>query len=99
MDIGAPPESERGDTPFIARVGCRSRHIARPSPIGSPGFDPDIKEGDVLTLIWGEPDGGTDETATERHRQAEIRVRVSPVPYARLARESYAAGSWRTRAA
>jgi vanillate/3-O-methylgallate O-demethylase len=61
--------------------------------------DPDIREGDVLTLIWGEPDGGTAKTATERHRQAEIRVRVSPVPYARQARESYAAGSWRARSA
>ena len=61
--------------------------------------DPDIKEGDVLTLVWGEPDGGTAKTATERHKQAEIRVRVSPVPYARQARESYAAGSWRTRSA
>jgi vanillate/3-O-methylgallate O-demethylase len=37
------------------------------------------------------------KTATERHRQAEIRV--SPVPYARQARESYAAGSWRARSA
>ena len=52
--------------------------------------DPDIEEGDVLTLVWGEPDGGTDKTATERHTQAEIRVRVSPTPYAREARESYA---------
>jgi hypothetical protein len=40
--------------------------------------DPDIREGDVLTLVWGEPDGGTAKTATERHRQADIRVRVSP---------------------
>ncbi len=58
--------------------------------------DADVEEGDVLTLIWGEPDGGTDKTATEKHRQAEIRVRVSPTPYAREARENYA-DSWRTR--
>lgn len=61
--------------------------------------DPDIKEGDVLTLVWGEPDGGTAKTSTERHTQAEIRVRVSPTPYARRAREGYAAGSWRSRSA
>ena len=61
--------------------------------------DPDIEEGDVLTLVWGEPGGGTAKTSTERHSQAEIRVRVSPVPYARQARESYAEGSWRTRTA
>ncbi|HEU0222100.1 MAG TPA: aminomethyltransferase family protein [Paracoccaceae bacterium] len=58
--------------------------------------EPEIKEGDVLTLVWGEPDGGSGKTSTERHRQAEIRVRVSPTPYAREAREHYAE-SWRTR--
>jgi len=58
--------------------------------------NPDVNEGDVLTLIWGEPDGGTEKTSTERHRQAEIRVRVSPTPYASEARENYA-DSWRTR--
>ena len=32
------------------------------------------------------------------HKQAEIRVRVSPTPYAKEARENYAE-SWRTRVA
>ncbi|WP_265515745.1 vanillate/3-O-methylgallate O-demethylase [Nitratireductor luteus] len=58
--------------------------------------DADIEEGDVLTLIWGEPDGGTEKTSTERHKQAEIRVRVSPTPYSRMAREEYA-DSWRKK--
>jgi vanillate/3-O-methylgallate O-demethylase len=57
--------------------------------------DPDIEVGDVLTLIWGEEGGGTGKTTVEQHRQTEIRVRVSPTPYARDARESYAEG-WRT---
>lgn len=56
---------------------------------------PEVREGDVLTLIWGEPDD-TAKTSTERHRQAEIRVRVAPTPYAREARENYA-DSWRTK--
>jgi vanillate/3-O-methylgallate O-demethylase len=60
--------------------------------------DADVQEGDVLTLVWGEPDGGSGKTSTERHRQAEIRVRVSPVPYSREARENYAE-SWRTKKA
>ncbi|MEX4006694.1 vanillate/3-O-methylgallate O-demethylase [Neoaquamicrobium sediminum] len=60
--------------------------------------DQDVQEGDVLTMIWGEPDGGSGKTSTERHKQAEIRVRVSPTPYAREARENYA-DSWRTRKA
>ncbi len=63
----------------------------------SLGFvDADIKTGDVLTLVWGEPDGGTAKTTVEPHQQCEIRVKVSPVPYSRDARESYA-DSWRTR--
>ncbi|MBY5781697.1 vanillate/3-O-methylgallate O-demethylase [Rhizobium leguminosarum] len=58
--------------------------------------EPDVEVGDVLTLVWGEPDGGTRKTTVERHRQLEIRVKVAPVPYARDAREAYA-DSWRTR--
>ena len=59
--------------------------------------DADVQEGDVLTLVWGEPDGGSAKTSTERpHKQAEIRVRVSPTPYAREARENYA-DSWRSK--
>ncbi|PZN32024.1 MAG: glycine cleavage system protein T [Proteobacteria bacterium] len=58
--------------------------------------DPDINIGDVLTLTWGEENGGTSKPTVERHTQLEVRVKVSPVPYARDARENYAEG-WRTR--
>ncbi|EUB96332.1 glycine cleavage T protein (aminomethyl transferase) [Rhizobium sp. CF080] len=59
--------------------------------------DADVQEGDVLTLIWGEPNGGTAKTSIEKgHKQAEIRVRVSPTPYSAEARENYAE-SWRTK--
>lgn len=65
----------------------------------SLGFvNPEIKEGDVLTMVWGEPDGGSAKTTVEPHVQCEIRVKVSAVPYSRDARESYA-DSWRTRGA
>jgi vanillate/3-O-methylgallate O-demethylase len=58
--------------------------------------DPGIEVGEILTLVWGEEDGGTKKTTVEPHSQIEIRVKVSPVPYAREARESYA-DSWRTK--
>ena len=57
--------------------------------------DPGVEVDDVLTLVWGEPDGGAGLASVERHIQAEIRVRVAPTPYARQAREDYAQG-WRT---
>ncbi|MBV8805465.1 MAG: aminomethyltransferase family protein, partial [Sinobacteraceae bacterium] len=60
--------------------------------------DPGIDGGDVLTLVWGEEGGGTKKTTVERHEQIEVRVKVSPVPYASAARESYHQG-WRTRTA
>ena len=60
--------------------------------------DADVAVGDVLTLVWGEPNGGSGKTSTERHKQKEIRVRVSPTPYAAEAREHYA-DSWRTKKA
>jgi vanillate/3-O-methylgallate O-demethylase len=60
--------------------------------------DPNINVGDVLTLVWGEENGGTKKTTVERHKQLEVRVKVAPVPYSRDAREAYHQG-WRTRTA
>jgi len=60
--------------------------------------DPNINVGDVLTLLWGEEDGGSGKPTVERHKQLEVRVKVAPVPYARHAREAYHQG-WRTRQA
>jgi len=60
--------------------------------------DPNINIGDVLTLTWGEENGGTKKTTVERHKQLDVRVKVSPVPYATDVREGYHEG-WRTRTA
>jgi len=57
--------------------------------------DPDVEVGDELTLVWGEEGGGTKKTTVERHKQLDVRVVVSSVPYSAVARETYAAG-WRT---
>jgi vanillate/3-O-methylgallate O-demethylase len=59
--------------------------------------DEHIQIGDVLTLAWGEPDGGTRKTTVERHQQLDVRVRVSPTPYSRDVREGYHAEGWRAR--
>ncbi len=59
--------------------------------------DPDIQLGNEVKLVWGEAGGGSKKTTVERHRQIEIRAIVSPVPYAKQARTSYAEG-WRTKA-
>ena len=60
--------------------------------------DPDIEIGTEVNIVWGEPGGGTQKPTVERHKQIEIRAVVSPVPYSKVARESYAEG-WRTRRA
>ena len=52
--------------------------------------------GTQVTLLWGEPDGGTRKPTVEPHVQTEIRATVSPVPYSEVARDIYA-DSWRTR--
>jgi vanillate/3-O-methylgallate O-demethylase len=57
--------------------------------------DPDIKVGTEVNLLWGEEGGGTKKTTVEAHKQIEIRATVSPVPYAKVVRETYAAG-WRS---
>jgi vanillate/3-O-methylgallate O-demethylase len=61
--------------------------------------DQGIEVGDELTLVWGEESGGTGKTTVERHRQLEIRVRVSPTPYAVDARAAYYGSGWRSTVA
>ena len=56
------------------------------------------KPGTQLTLVWGEENGGTKKTTVERHKQTEIHVTVSPVPYSAVVRETYE-GKWRHQAA
>lgn len=52
--------------------------------------------GTEVTLLWGEPDGGTRKPTVERHVQTEIKAVVSPVPYSEVARDAYAE-SWRNK--
>jgi vanillate/3-O-methylgallate O-demethylase len=56
--------------------------------------DPDIEVGAEVKIVWGEGGGGSRKTTVERHKQAEIRAIVSPVPYSKVVRETYAKG-WR----
>lgn len=53
-----------------------------------------VEFGKEVTLVWGEPDGGTSKPTVEPHVQTEIKAIVSPVPYSSVARNSYA-DSWR----
>jgi glycine cleavage system aminomethyltransferase T len=55
------------------------------------------KPGTEVVLLWGEPNGGSAKPNVERHVQVEIPAIVSPVPYAEVARESYAPAGWRAR--
>jgi vanillate/3-O-methylgallate O-demethylase len=57
--------------------------------------DPDVEIGTEVKLVWGEEGGGSQKTTVERHKQIPIRAIVSPVPYSKVVRETYAEG-WRT---
>jgi vanillate/3-O-methylgallate O-demethylase len=59
--------------------------------------DADVENSSELRLVWGEENGGTAKSTVERHKQTEIRAIVSPVPYSKVVRETYAEG-WRTAA-
>ena len=60
-------------------------------------LDADFAEpGTQVTLLWGEPNGGTRKPTVERHVQTEIKATVAPTPYSEVARDAYA-DSWRTR--
>jgi len=58
--------------------------------------NPDVPEGAEVTVVWGEPNGGTTKASVEPHRQLEVRAVVSPVPYSTVARQTYH-GGWRTQ--
>jgi len=55
--------------------------------------------GTEVTLVWGEPNGGSAKPTVERHIQIEIPATVCPVPYAETARNSYSPPGWRTQKA
>jgi vanillate/3-O-methylgallate O-demethylase len=57
--------------------------------------DPDLEIGTEVKIVWGEAGGGSQKVTVERHQQMEIRAVVSPAPYSKVARETYAKG-WRT---
>ena len=51
--------------------------------------------GTLVTLLWGEENGGTAKPTVERHLQTEIRARVAPAPYVAEVRAAYAPSGWR----
>jgi vanillate/3-O-methylgallate O-demethylase len=59
-------------------------------------IDHEIPEGTELHVVWGEENGGTRKTTVEPHKQIEARAVVSPIPYAKIARDTYHEG-WRTQ--
>jgi vanillate/3-O-methylgallate O-demethylase len=61
-------------------------------------IDPGVPVGTELRVVWGEENSGTRKTTVEPHQQTEVRAIVSPVPYSRVARETYKQG-WRTQGA
>lgn len=48
--------------------------------------------GTEVTLVWGEPDGGTAKPTVEPHEQFEIGAVVHPAPYSAVARTAYRGG-------
>ena len=59
--------------------------------------DPNVEIGTELTLLWGE-EPNTLKTSAVPHKLREVRVVVSPVPYAATARNTYQ-GGWRSASA
>lgn len=45
--------------------------------------------GTEVTVVWGEPDGGSSKPTVERHVQMHVRATVGPWPYSEVARQGY----------
>lgn len=53
-------------------------------------IEPELAEaGNTATLIWGEPDGGTNKPSIHHHRQVEVEVEICNWPIHDSSRESY----------
>jgi vanillate/3-O-methylgallate O-demethylase len=59
--------------------------------------DPDVPVGAEVSVIWGEPDGGSKKTTVQPHEQVAVRAIVSSAPYSKVVQESYHEG-WRSQA-
>ena len=57
--------------------------------------DHEIPLGTEVHVLWGEENGGTKKTTVEPHKQLKVRAIVSPVPYSKMAGDTYQAG-WRS---
>ncbi|MBX5446771.1 aminomethyl transferase family protein [Sphaerobacter sp.] len=78
--------NDRGD---VIGVSTTCGYISNATAILSLAVvDPEYSQpGTQVTLLWGEPRGGSEKPTVERHTQTEIRATVAPVPYADLARD------------
>lgn len=45
--------------------------------------------GTEVSVLWGEPNGGSLKPTVERHVQTEVRATVGPAPFSDQAREDY----------
>jgi vanillate/3-O-methylgallate O-demethylase len=52
--------------------------------------DPQIRNGEVLNLVWGEENGGTRKPTVEPHEQTSVRVKVASAPFSHDARDNRA---------
>jgi vanillate/3-O-methylgallate O-demethylase len=59
--------------------------------------DPDVPIGAEVTVLWGEPNGGSGKSTVQPHEQVKVRARVSPAPFSVVARDDYQPG-WRSEA-
>lgn len=57
---------------------------------------PDIEIGSEVSVVWGEPDGGSRKATVEPHEQFTVRAVVSPTPYSEVARKEYRRKGWRS---
>jgi hypothetical protein len=54
--------------------------------------------GASVSIVWGEPNGGSAKPGVERHHQKEVRATVAPWPYVEFARENIRpAKAWPTK--
>ncbi len=59
--------------------------------------DADVEIGTEVVVVWGEEPRTAKTTVEPYSTEFKVRARVSPVPYAEVARSQYVEGSWRNK--
>jgi vanillate/3-O-methylgallate O-demethylase len=72
-------ENRKGDLVGLGNLTIYSPNVRAAISLGE--LDAEVKVGDEVQIVWGEPNGGQPNPAVERHSQLTVKATVIPRPF------------------